>query len=108
MPPGRPWRILPRPAGCAVTARNRVAAARGARTRELIRKLLLEHSLAHPLGRPLTAKQIQWHLKGRGVYLAPSTVAWHVNRIRLAADIEALDAELGCKASNSSSDSAVA
>ena len=77
-----------------MTARNKFAAARGARTRELIRKLLLEHSLAHPLGRPLTAKQIQWHLKGRGVYLAPSTVAWHVNRIRLTADIEALDAEL--------------
>ena len=89
--------------------RNRIAAARGARTRELIRQIMLEHSLAHPLGRQLTAKQIQWHLKGRGVYLAPSTVAWHVNRIRLAADIEALDAELkGCNPSNSSSDSAVA
>ena len=79
--------------------RNRIAAARGARTRELIRQILLEHSRAHPLGRQLTAKQIQWHLKGRGVYLAPSTVAWHVQQIRLAADIAALDAE-GCKASD--------
>ncbi len=80
--------------------RNRIAAARGARTRELIRQILLEHSRAHPLGRQLTAKQIQWHLKGRGVYLAPSTVAWHVNRIRLAADLEALDAELRWNPSN--------
>ena len=80
--------------------RNRIASARGARTRELIRQILLEHSRAHPLGRQLTAKQIQWHLKGRGVYLAPSTVAWHVNRIRLAADLEALDAELRRNPSN--------
>ena len=86
-----------------MSARNKRAAERGARTRELIRQLLLEHSLAHPLGRPLTAKQIQWHLKGRGVYLAPSTVAWHVSRIRLMADIAALDAELkGWNPSNSS------
>lgn len=83
-----------------MAARNKAAAARGARTRELIRQLLLEHSRAHPLGRQLTAKQIQWHLKGRGVYLAPSTVAWHVNRIRLAADLEALDAELRWNPSN--------
>jgi hypothetical protein len=88
------------PAGCAVTARNRIAAARGARTRELIRQILIQHAERSPLGRPLTAKQIQWHLKGLGVYLAPSTIAWHVNRIRLAADIEALDAELGCKGSD--------
>ena len=83
------------PAGCAVTARNRVAAARGARTRELIRQLMLEHATRNPIARPLTAKEIQWHLKGLGVYLAPSTVAWHVNWIRLTADIEALDAEAG-------------
>ena len=88
--------------------RNRRAFAAGIRHRTMIRELLIQHAERSPLGRPLTAKQIQWHLKGRGVYLAPSTVAWHVQQIRLAADIEALDAELGCKASNSSSDSAVA
>ena len=83
-----------------MSARNRLAAARGARTRELIRQLLLDHATRNPIARPLTGKQLQWHLKGRGVYLAPSTVAWHVQQIRLAADIEALDAELGCKGSN--------
>ena len=80
--------------------RNRIAAARGARTRELIRQIMLEHSLAHPLGRPLTGKELQGLLAHRGIHLALSTVCWHVNRIRLAADIEALDGELGCKGSN--------
>ena len=83
-----------------MAARNKRAAARGARTRELIRQLLLEHSLAHPLGRPLTGKQLQGMLAHRGIHLGLSTVLWHVNRIRLTADIEALDAE-GCKGSNS-------
>ncbi len=80
--------------------RNRKAFAAGQRHRELIRQILIQHAERSPLGRPLTAKQIQWHLKGLGVYLAPSTIAWHVNRIRLAADIEALDAELRWNPSN--------
>ena len=83
--------------------RNRRAFAAGQRHREAIRQILIQHTERSPLGRQLTAKQIQWHLKGLGVYLAPSTVAWHVQQIRLAADIEALDAELkGWNPSNSS------
>ena len=89
--------------------RNRKAFAAGQRHREAIRQILLEHSRAHPLGRALTGKEIAARLRAHGISLAPSTVAWHVNRIRLTADIEALDAELkGCNPSNSSSDSAVA
>lgn len=91
-----------------MAARNKAAAARGARTRELIRQLLLEHSRAHPLGRALTGKEIAARLRAHGISLAPSTVAWHVQQIRLAADLAALEGELGCKGSNSSSDSAVA
>ena len=77
-----------------MAARNKAAAARGARTREAIRQIMIQHATRNPIARPLTAKEIQWHLKGRGVYLALSTVAWHVQQIRLAADLEALDAEL--------------
>lgn len=89
--------------------RNRRAFAAGQRHREAIRQIMVDRATHNPLGRPLTAKQIQWTLKGRGVYLAPSTVGWHMQQIRLAADIEALDAELkGWNPSNSSSDSAVA
>lgn len=88
------------PAGCAVTARNRVAAARGARTRELIRQLLLDHATRNPIARPLTGKELQGMLAHRGIHLGLSTVLWHVNRIRLAADLERLDDELGCKGSN--------
>ena len=91
-----------------MAARNKAAAARGARTRELIRQLLLDHATRNPIARPLTGKELQGMLAHRGIHLGLSTVLWHVSRIRLTADIEALDVELGCKGSNSSSDSAVA
>ena len=92
-----------------MAARNKAAAARGARTRELIRQLLLDHATRNPIARPLTGKELQGMLAHRGIHLGLSTVLWHVNRIRLTADIEALDEELkGCNPSNSSSDSAVA
>ena len=80
--------------------RNRTAAARGARTRELIRQAMLAHAVEHPLGRPLTGKQLQIALRARGIYLALSTILWHVQRIRLQADIEALDVELSRNCSN--------
>ncbi len=82
--------------------RNRPAAARGARTRELIRQAMLAHATERPLGRPLTGKQLQIALRARGIYLALSTILWHVSHIRLQADIAALDAELSCNRSNSS------
>lgn len=82
--------------------RNRRAVARGARTRETIRQLMLQHAERCPLARPLSGKELQHLLRDRGVYLALSTVLWHVAHVRLAADIERLDAELGCKGSNSS------
>lgn len=85
-----------------MAARNKRAAARGARHRETIKQLLLEHASRNPLSRPLTGKEMQTMLAQRGIRLALSTVAWHVAHIRLQADIEALDVELGCKGSNSS------
>ena len=91
-----------------MAARNRIAAARGARTRATIRQIMVDHASRTPLARPLTGKELQGMLAHRGIHLGLSTVLWHVNRIRLAADLEALDDELGCKGSNSSSDSAVA
>ena len=82
--------------------RNRPAAARGARTREMLRQLMLEHAERCPLSRPLTGKELQRLLKDKGVHLGLSAVLWHVQRIRLQADIAALDAELSCNRSNSS------
>ena len=74
--------------------RNRRAVARGARTRETIRQLMLEHAERCPLSRPLTIKAIQELLRQRGIHLQKSAVAWHMAHIRLQADIEALDVEL--------------
>ncbi len=82
--------------------RNPVAFAVGQRRRELIRQLLLDHARAHPLARSLSARELQAALRARGEHLALSSVHWHLSRIRLAADVEELDAELGCKSSNSS------
>ena len=85
-----------------IKPRNRRAAARGARTREMLRQLMLEHAAEHPLTKPLTGKELQRHLKDRGITLGLSAVLWHVQRIRLQADIEALDVELRRNCSNSS------
>lgn len=82
--------------------RNRTAAARGARTRELIRKVMLAHATERPLSRPMTGKELQRVLKDRGITLGLSAVLWHVQRIRLQADIERLDVELSRNCSNSS------
>ena len=72
--------------------RNRKAAARGARIRETIRQLMLEHAERNPLARPLPGKTLQAMLADQGVRLALSTVLWHVSRVRLAADLDALEA----------------
>ena len=85
-----------------IKPRNRRAAARGARTREMLRQAMLAHATEHPLSRPMTGKELQRMLKEKGVYLGLSAVLWHVQRIRLQADIEALDVELRCNRSNSS------
>ncbi|MGC8519280.1 MAG: hypothetical protein ACP5P4_12255 [Steroidobacteraceae bacterium] len=82
--------------------RNPVAFATGQRRRALIRQLLLEHATRCPLGRPLTARALQAALRAHGEPLALSSIHWHLSQIRLAADIERLDAELGHKSSNSS------
>ena len=74
--------------------RNRKAFASGQRHRELIRQILIQHAERSPLARPLTGKELQGMLAHRGIHLALSTVCWHVQQIRLAADLEALDAEL--------------
>ena len=86
--------------------RNRRAVARGARTRELIRQLMLAHAERCPLARPLTIKAIQELLRQRGINLQKSAVAWHMAHVRLAADIEALDVELRRNHSNSTPPSA--
>jgi len=86
--------------------RNKLAAARGARHRETIRLIMLAHAEAHPLGPSVTAAEVQRRLRGRGIYLAASTVAWHIGRIRLAAELDTLAAEgdvISCNPSNSSS-----
>ena len=82
--------------------RNPVAFATGQRRRALIRALLLDHAREHPLARSPSARELQAALRARGEHLALSSVHWHLSRIRLAADIAVLDAELGCKSSNSS------
>ena len=78
--------------------RNRVAWKRGQRAREAIRAALLEHARRHPLGRSLTAWEIQMHLRPRGIHLATSTIYWHLEQIRAEVD-EPLE---GCNFSNSS------
>ena len=75
--------------------RNRKAFAAGQRARATIRRLMLDHATRNPIARPLTGKELQGMLARRGIHLGLSTVLWHVNRIRLTADIEALDAEAG-------------
>ena len=80
--------------------RNLKAFAAGQRHRELIRQILIQHAERSPLGRQLTGKEIAARLRAHGISLAPSTVAWHVQQIRLAADLAALEGELGCKGSN--------
>ncbi len=82
--------------------RNRRAAARGARTRELIRQLMLEHAARNPLSRPLTGKELQAMLAHRGIRLGLSAILWHVQHVRLQADLEALDVELRRNHSDSS------
>ena len=74
--------------------RNLRAVARGARTRELIRQLLLEHAERCPLARQPTIKAIRELLRQRGINLQKSAVAWHMAHVRLQADLEALDVEL--------------
>ena len=78
--------------------RNRVAFERGQRAREAIRQLLLEHAHRYPLGRSLTAWEIQAHLRPLGVHIATSTIYWHLEQIRAEVD-EPLE---GCNFSNSS------
>ena len=74
--------------------RNRRAVARGARTRETVKQLMLQHAERCPLARPLTIKAIQELLRQRGINLQKSAVAWHMAHVRLQADLEALDVEL--------------
>ncbi len=75
--------------------RNRPAAARGARHREAIRQILLQHVARTPLGRPLTAKQVQALLGRRGIRLGLSTVGWHIAHVRLEDELRSLEAEAG-------------
>ena len=82
--------------------RNRRAVARGARNRETIRQMMLQHATEHPLSRPLTGKEMQRLLQDRGIHLGLSAILWHVSHVRLAADLAALDVELRCKGSDSS------
>ena len=74
--------------------RNRAAVARAARTRELIRQLMLEHASRNPLSKPLTGQELQGMLAHRGIRLGLSTILWHVSYVRLEADLAQLDAEL--------------
>jgi hypothetical protein len=78
--------------------RNRVAWERGQRAREAIRQLLLEYSQRYPLGRSLTAWEIQAHLRPLGIHLATSTIYWHLQQIRAEVD----EPPEGCDFYNSS------
>jgi hypothetical protein len=78
-----------------MTARNRVAYERGQAIRTAVREILLEHAREHPLGRPLTGKDVKQRLSSAGYRLALSTTLWHMDRVRL-------EAELGWDCSNSS------
>ena len=82
-----------------MSARNKVAYARGQAIRAEIRAYLLEHARRHPLGRGLTAWEIQAHLRPLGVHLATSTIYWHLEQIRSETDDEPLE---GRNFSNSS------
>lgn len=73
--------------------RNRPAYIAGQRKRNAIRKILAAHS---PLLRPLTLEQIQARLRAQGIYLAPSTIAYHRDQIRLEEELK------DCSGSNSS------
>lgn len=73
--------------------RNREAFAIGRRRRDLIRALMLERAARFPLARPLTGEQLRQELRIRGVYLAVTTIRWHVEQIRAEADREAASSE---------------
>jgi len=75
--------------------RNKLAAARGARIRERVRNILAERARLCPLGRPMRAKEVRAILAAEGIRIALSTTAWHVARVRLESELEALEAEGG-------------
>lgn len=59
--------------------RNRVAWERGQRVREAIQSALQQHD---PLALPLTADDIRQRLEAGGIYVARSTVYFHLAAIR--------------------------
>ena len=69
-----------------MSARNRKALEASQRARAAIRRLMLEHARLHPLARPLTGGELQGRLLAGGISLAPSTVYWHVEQIRLESE----------------------
>lgn len=83
--------------------RNRRAFERGQRRRALIRSIMLDHAREYPLAKPLTGEQIRARLRTRGQYLEVSSILWHVARIRLEADLAALEAEEAERSNRSSS-----
>ncbi len=67
--------------------RNRKAAAKSARERELIRQTLLVHSREHPLSRPPTAKEL---LRLTGLRLRERRIQQHLQSLRIEAEIREL------------------
>lgn len=76
-----------------MTARNRIAAERGARNRQRVRDILTERAHRCPLGRPLKAKEVQARLEAEGVRLSLSATAWHIAAVRLEDEQHALETE---------------
>lgn len=72
--------------------RNPIAFQRGQRARDALREMLAAHP---PLRRPLTIDELRDRLAAQGIYLSPSTIAWHRERIWS-------EQPLGCNSSDSS------
>lgn len=80
---------LPEKVSDSPRPRNKVSWAAGQRNRDIIKTLMLERAMRHPLARAHTAEEVRDLLRARGVYLAVSTTRWHIEQIRNAADLEA-------------------
>ena len=75
-----------------MTARNKPAAARGARIRQRVRDILIERAHRCPLGRPLKGKEVRARLEAEGVRLSLSATAWHIAAVRREDERHALEA----------------
>jgi hypothetical protein len=73
-----------------VTARNKVAYARGQAIRKAISDFLLEDARLHPFARRPSWREIQTHLRTRSYYIERSAICHHVQQLELEAELEEL------------------